>query len=331
MLYLKKYYLCSHKKKPSNIMNLLNFTSTFPDEASCKSKWKEYRDKQGVVCTNCGSTEHYWKNDKECYECKKCKYRQSLRSNTIMHQSQLPFRYWFVAFHLLTSTKKSFSAKELQRQVGHKYYEPIWALLHKLRAAMGKRDAEYNLSGIIELDEGFFSTETPENNKNAPLKRGRGSQRKSKVLVMAESTPIAEDEKPKGKTRKVNHIKMFVIDDLKSETIDNKAVENIDSTSIIDSDDSTSYTNLRKIVASHRPQVISKEDVGKVLPWVHIVISNAKRMLLSVFHDLKAEYLQNYLNEFCYTFNRRYFGEKQFERLLVAAVEYKNEFRYHIR
>ncbi|MDR2763597.1 MAG: IS1595 family transposase, partial [Tannerella sp.] len=50
-----------------------------------------------------------------------------------------------------------------------------------------------------------------------------------------------------------------------------------------------------------------------------------------VFHDIKPEYLQNYLNEFCYKFNRRYFGEWQFERLLVASVTYKNEFRYHIR
>ncbi|MDR1984994.1 MAG: IS1595 family transposase, partial [Prevotellaceae bacterium] len=35
--------------------------------------------------------------------------------------------------------------------------------------------------------------------------------------------------------------------------------------------------------------------------------------------------------EFCYKFNRRYFGEKQFDRLLIAAVSYKNHFRYHIR
>ena len=40
-------------------------------------------------------------------------------SNTVMHGSQLPFHYWFVAIHLLTSTKKSFSASELQRQLGH--------------------------------------------------------------------------------------------------------------------------------------------------------------------------------------------------------------------
>jgi hypothetical protein len=85
-------------------MNLLNFSPNYPDESSCKAKRKAVRDKQGVVCPHCGSMEHYWKSDKACYECKKRKYRQGLRASTIMHRSRLPFRYWFVAFHLLTST-----------------------------------------------------------------------------------------------------------------------------------------------------------------------------------------------------------------------------------
>lgn len=176
-------------------MNLLNFTSNFPEEDSCKAKFKEYREQTGVVCPKCGSREHYWKKDKECYECKHCKYRQSLRANTVMHKSKLPFRYWFMAMHLLTSTKKSFSASELQRQLGHKRYQPVWHMLHKLRSAMGKRDGEYVLAGRIELDEGYFSTEIPEREKDKPLKRGRGSQRKSKVIVMAESEFVESSEK----------------------------------------------------------------------------------------------------------------------------------------
>jgi hypothetical protein len=203
--------------------------------------------------------------------------------------------------------------------------------MHKLRAAMGKRDCEYDLQGIIEIDEGFFTTETEQSEKSKPLKRGRGSQKKSKVLVMAESLPVEGAEKLQGKSRKVNHIKMTVIKDLKSATIEKQIKENIDSKAEIDSDNSTSYTNLRNLVAAHRPQVIAKELIGTALPWVHIAISNAKRMLLDIFHDIKPEYLQNYLNEFCYKFNRRYFGEKQFDRLLIAAVSYKNHFRYHIR
>jgi hypothetical protein len=121
------------------------------------------------------------------YECKHCGYRQGLKTNTAMHKSKLPFRYWFLAMHLLTSTKKSFSSKELQRQLGHKRYHPVWHLAHKLRTTMGLRDGECVLAGRIELDEGYFSTEIPAGQKDEPLKRGRGSQRKSKVLVMAES------------------------------------------------------------------------------------------------------------------------------------------------
>jgi transposase-like protein len=312
-------------------MNLLHFTLQYPDEKSCKSHWKEYRDKQGVICPHCGQSEHYWKKDKECYECKQCGKRQSLRANTVMHGSQLPFRYWFIAIHLLTSTKKSFSAAELQRQLGHKYYEPIWAMLHKLRLVMGKRDEQYSLCGVLELDEGFFSTETSEDEKCKPLKRGRGSQKKSKVLVMAESEPVTDKLVTKGKSRKVSHIKMIVIDDLKSETITPLVEENVCRESIIDSDHSTSYVKLKNIVKEHRPQVIPKTEVGKVLPWVHIAISNAKRQLLDIYHQINPEYLQSYLNEFCYKFNRRYFGEMMFDRLLVAEKKKKNQFRYNIR
>ena len=310
-------------------MNLLNFVEQYPDEASCRLKWKAIRDKQGVECPKCQGTAHYWKNDKESYECKNCGCRQSLRSNTVMHGSNLPFRYWFVAIHLLTSTKKSFSASELQRQLGHKRYEPIWFLLHKLRSVMGKRDEQYQLSGIIELDEGFFTTEISEEEKKKPLKRGRGSQRKSKVLVMAESAPVEDNRQTKGgKPRKVHYIKMIVIPDLKADTITPLVEENVSCESVIDSDDSTSYVKLKDVVQEHNPQVITKEDVGKVLPWVHIAISNAKRQFLNIYHQLDSLHLQNYLNEFCYKFNRRYFGENLFDRLMLASVSYKNQFRY---
>ena len=262
-------------------MKLIDFISKFPDEESCRTKLREYRERHGVVCPRCGSILHYWKRDKECFECKSCHYRQSLKANTVMHGSQLPVRYWFIAMHLLTSTKKSISASELQRQLGHRNYNPIWAMLHKLRVAMGTRDSRYEVSGMVEVDEGFFSTEVPEGDKDKPLKRG-------KVRL------------------------------------------NVDPSSVIISDDSKSYTNFCKLVKAHIHQVIRPKGVGKVLPWVHIAISNAKRLLLNIYHDIRPEYLQNYLNEFCWKFNRRFFGEALFDRLMVAAVAYKNQFRYNI-
>jgi hypothetical protein len=50
-------------------------------------------------------------------------------------------------------------------------------------------------------------------------------------------------------------------------------------------------------------------------------------MLLDIYQDIKPEYLQNYMNEFCSKFNRRYFVENLFDRLMIALVTYKNKFR----
>lgn len=312
-------------------MKIFDFIKAFPDEESCKLKYKEIRDKQGVVCKECGSREHYWKQDKGQYECKKCKTRTTLKSGTIMHGSQLPFRYWFIAIHLLTSTKKSFSSKELQRQLGHKYYEPIWCMMHKIRMAMGERDGKYTLAGQIELDEGFFTTSLSEEHKNKKLKRGRGSEKKTKVLVMAESKEIETSTTKKGKPRRVGYIKMQVIPNLKADTITGIVSKNIHRESELITDDSTSYVKLKEAVDKHNPSVIPKEQIGEKLPWVHIAISNAKRVLLDIFHDIKPKFLQSYLNEFCYKFNRRFFGEALFDRLLVACATTQNEFRYRIR
>jgi transposase-like protein len=139
---------------------------------------------------------------------------------------------------------------------------------------------------------------------------------------MAESQAVEGKTTSKGKPRKVGHIKMLAIPDLKADTITPLLEDNVSDESTVDSDHSTSYVKLKNIVKEHR---------GKVLPWVHIAISNAKRQLLDIYHQINPEYLQSYLNEFCYKFNRRYFGESLFDRLMIVAVTYKNQFRYNIR
>jgi len=52
-------------------MTLVDFHMEFPDEASCKAKFKEYRERMGVTCAKCGGTDHYWKRAKEQFECRR--------------------------------------------------------------------------------------------------------------------------------------------------------------------------------------------------------------------------------------------------------------------
>jgi hypothetical protein len=84
---------------------------------------------------------------------------------------------------------------------------------------------------------------------------------------------------------------------------------------------------LKDFVPEHNAQVIPKEKAGEILPCVYIAVGNGKRQILNTFDNIKSEFLQKYLDGFCYKFNRRYYGEALFSRLLVACVTYKNEFR----
>jgi hypothetical protein len=83
--------------------------------------------------------------------------------------------------NILSSTiKKGFSSKEVQRQLGLKRYEPVWAMVHKLRKAMGQRDDHYTLEDMIDADEGYFAIEASAH-KHRTQKAGRGSRKKNKI------------------------------------------------------------------------------------------------------------------------------------------------------
>lgn len=318
----QKYFMFAE-----NILNLFEFNNRFPDEASCLAHFKSERERLGIICKNCGCSEHYWKKDRESYQCKKCGKRITLRSGTVLENSNLPYLYWFKAMHLLTSTKKTFSALETQRQLNHKSYEAIWSMLHKIREAMGIRDSRYKLTDYIELDDGFFETVNAET-KDEERKRGRGSQKQSKVLVLIESNPIdplGKDIKFKHKpNRKVGHVKMIVMDDLQGDNIKAKIAEMVENDTSAISDAYKGYNKLKEVLKAH--QVVNTSEIKKahtVLPWVHSAIGNAKKVLKGLHHSIGKEYLQSYLNEFCYKYNRRYFDGNLFDRLMIACIEFK--------
>ena len=128
-------------------MNLRKFFQKYPDETSCIEGFKAMHLEQGVVCKKCQHTAHYFRKTDLKFQCKKCGNRISLRSGTVMENSNLPFQYWMLCIELMSLTKKSFSALEMQRMLGHKRYEPIWFMMHKIRRVMSKRDAKYQLKG----------------------------------------------------------------------------------------------------------------------------------------------------------------------------------------
>lgn len=299
-------------------MNLFSFTAHFGTEEDCRNHFKAQRDLQGVICSKCSSKEHYWKKDKWSYECKSCKYRTSLRKGTIMEFSKLSFLVWYKTMFLMSATKKGFSAKEIQTQLGLKNYEPVWAMVHKLRAAMGNRDSQYTLQDMVEFDEAYFSVAVNEIEKSKGI-RGKGAKGKQNVGVFAESIPLEDPETGK-KSKFCGYFKAIVLPTHKSGEVNEVIEENLDEQCIVFTDKSTSYVDISEFVELHVTEKSSKETTGETLKWVHIAISNAKRNLLGNYHKIKRKYLQLYLNEFVYKLNRRYFGEKLFDRLIIANI-----------
>lgn len=299
-------------------MNLFSFTAHFGSEEACRNHFKQERDKVGVTCAKCGGTHHYWIKSRWSYECKSCRHRTSLRSGTIMQSSNLSFMVWYKAMFLMSATKKGFSSKEIQKQLAIKRYEPVWAMVHKLRKAMGKRDARYTLEGMIEFDEGYFTVESSDVEKSKGT-RGRGAAGKTNVAIMAESTPL-EDIETGEKSSHCRYFKAKVLTSHESSEIKDLITNTLDEKCIVFSDKSTSYVDIADLVELHIMEKSDKETTTETLRWVHITISNAKRNLLGNYHKIKGKYLQQYLDEFVYKLNRRYFGDKIFDRLVVANI-----------
>ena len=84
------------------------------------------------------------------------------------------------------------------------------------------------------------------------------------------------------------------------------------------SDGWSGYRHLKDV--KHDPRVIGETPAHLVLPWVHRVFANAKRWALGVYHGLRRQHLQAYLDEFVFRVNRRRTPAAAFERLLGLAV-----------
>ncbi len=215
--------------------------------------------------------------------------------------------------------QKGVSSKEIQRQLGAKRYEPVWAMVHKLRRVMGQRDDRYTLEGMLEADERYFTIEESAKDHGAQ-KAGRGSKTRSNVMVMAESTVLKDVDT--GKVgRQCRYFKAKVLTDHKMEGTDRTLQKDIDNEeSIVFTNKSTSNLNIADYVDIHISEKSDERTTKETLKWVHIAISNAKRNFVGTYHKIKAKYLQLYLNEFVYKLNRRYFGARIFDRLMIASI-----------
>lgn len=271
------------------------FCTRYNTEEACREELFCQWFPQGFVCPKCGCTEYYPIRKRKVCQCRSCRHQTSVTSGTVMHRTHLSLTIWFWAIYLCVTDKRGISAVQLSRTLEISY-DSAWHLLERIRAAMGQRDANYQLSGIVEMDDCYVGG--PSHNG----KQGRGTN-KTKVVVAVSK---AKDGIPL-------FARMKVVEDIKRKTLQQIGDEYFDSKTKVECDSYHSYRGFEGVELNY-----SLSEVG-CLHWLHMVISNFKAFLLGTYHR-RSVHLQSYMDEFCFRFNRRNTGNQLFLRLTRAVA-----------
>lgn len=274
------------------------FQKRFSTEESCREFLYQQRFPDGFVCPKCGCREYYPIYRRGLCQCKQCRKQTSVTSGTVMHHTHLPLVLWFWAIYLCANDKRGISAAHLANllDIG---YESAWYMLVRIRKAMGQRDANYLLSSLLEMDEGYFGS------KRSGGKRGRGTTQ-NKVVVAISKTEVKECPM---------YLRMQQVPNVKRATLQDFIDSRVKDGSVIECDGYQTYKGLENVTVAAKVYDAADGD----LHWLHTALSNAKAFLVGTYHG-RCLYLQPYLDEFCFRFNRRYTGSQLFARLVRAVA-----------
>ncbi|MCK4829280.1 IS1595 family transposase [bacterium] len=297
--------------------SLIEFQKEFSTEEACVQHLRKMRWPDGFRCPRCGHDEAWLIRTRNIMDCKRCRAKISLTAGTIFHKTRTSFMKWYWLIYHMAMDKTGISISEMQRLLEINDYKTAWLMAHKVRKAMTDRDAQYSLAGLVELDDSFFG---PKGSK-----RGRGSERKSTVLCAVSLFRDRTGREWPGFAH------MMVVDNASAESIKDflerlgcgiATKEGQELMEVIRSDGWRSYGKAAadKDLAHFKVVLRDPKAAGKLLPWVHRVISNAKAVIRGSHRGVSEKHLQSYLSEICYRFNRRFWEKELFDRLIKACV-----------
>jgi ISXO2 transposase-like protein/transposase-like zinc ribbon protein len=264
--------------------------------------WKSRFGGKDFVCSRCGEESFYqYINEPEIRKCRACHHLMRLRVGTIFEASKTSLLTWLRAIYWAMQGKRGISALELKRQLKMKSYGTTWTMLHKIRRALRCRDDRYKLKEIVELDGAKFGK--------------REAKDHAGVFVAVETKDWVDEQ---GRTKsKAGFAKVMV----KPETTiyaKQFVSETLEPGTLINTDGAHCYEKIPEADSQVMNQ--DKAVLDRWLPWVHKFISNAKAWLLGTHHRATTKYLQSYLAEYTYRFNRRHDLDSLFHRALTACA-----------
>jgi len=261
-----------------------NLKNDFPTDEACLDFIFKNRWPKGLTCPNCDKKDFYHVKGRKSYACK-CGYQVSPTKGTIFHKSNTPLTLWFHAIFLMSQSKNGVAAKELERQLGVTY-KCAWRMAKQIRLLMSDDDGPLGGKEIVELDETYIGGK-------AKGKRGRGAAKKTPVFG-------AVERDGKIKTKVVLNVRKLTLMPLIKDMV-------IDS-SVIVTDESNSYNDVKKL--GHLHESINHSKGQYVDGDVHTNTiegfwSQFKRSVHGTYHSISRKHLQLYLDEFSFRYSHR--------------------------
>lgn len=282
------------------------FDAEFPDDEACFRHIAESRFPGGkAMCAKCGKErKHYRVTGRKALACDVCGNHIYPMAGTIFEKSTTGLRLWFQAMYLLGSTRCGISAKQLQREIGVTY-KTAWRIFRQIRLLLNE---ELKLAGSsVEMDETYYGGH----------RKGFGSG------------PTAGGNKKTvvGAVERGGRIVARHTENRSGATLLGMAKEYVLPETMIFTDEFTGYDGLKKMPGkgykhrriNHSAKIYVRGDVHT--NTIEGFWSLVKRGIGGVYHSVGENYLQSYLNEYSFRYNRRDVPEPMFRAVAREACE----------
>ena len=135
------------RRKGISIVQLIRL---FPDDKSTEDWIASIRWPNGATCPHCESTNVQCgaKHPNMSYRCRKCRKFFSVRTGTVMQNSNLGAQKWVIAAYMLTTNLKGDSSMKLHRDLDITQ-KSAWHLAHRIRETWERGEGLFGKTAVV--------------------------------------------------------------------------------------------------------------------------------------------------------------------------------------